>query len=374
MKKNIFIIAMCTIFSVQSQESVIIIAEKQLTDLAIIFDDIDNNGDNEVISLSKEIEGLLTLSFSNIATGWIETQIFELDQKNMRGLISIDIFDDGKKSIAFVHSDSLSVIHQGNNREFRKIDSYYCGKSTDGIAKGDFNKDGFQDIVCSNWNSTYLRIFYGSPLGFSSTNILDIPTVNAGYNQIKVYDLDRNGHDDIVFLAGQGEKSGVYCYLNQGDSISKTPVYFSMDLPNHHLNPTNIVFGKFFGFGQGLVVNESWGGNTMMIIYDVLDKKLKSIDVPSWGSFSGSGMCHDIDKDGSDELIQIGSNGVSIYDIKREKHIILDKSICSDQISNQLLAIGDMDGDGESDIVQANDNGKITIYKTNTSTALIQKK
>lgn len=374
MKTNIFfIMLMCTIFAAQGQNSVITIAETPVNEIAIIVDDIDGNRENEILSMSKEVGGYLTLNISNIRDG-VETQTTELYQKNVRGFITIDIFGDGKKSIAFIHSDSLSIFHQSENRTFEKIESYYCGEGTDGISRGDLNHDGFEDIICSNCNSEYLRIFYGSPLGFNSTSILDIATVSAGYNQIKVYDLDKNGFEDIVFLAGQGSKSGIYCYLNYGDGINKTPVFFSMSVDNHGLKPTNMIFGTFFGFGEGLFVNESWGGNTMMIRYNKEEQKLQSIDVPSWGSFSGSGMSYDIDGDGSDEFIQIGSNGVSIYDIKREKHIILDKSICSDHISNQLLAIGDLNGDGESDIVQANDNGKITIYKTNTSTAMIEKK
>ncbi|MEI6426365.1 MAG: VCBS repeat-containing protein [Candidatus Absconditabacteria bacterium] len=380
--KILFFMIACTV-TMQSQiilKKSINVSSTRLYEIMVAVSDINSDGKDEIISVSQEQNQQSKIMVSEMTGENISSTSFVIPYVGIRNFIPMEVSKDGKKDVVFIHGDSVSVCFQNALGQFlpENIVSLYSGKGVDGIAKGDFNHDGFEDIVCSHWNSPYLRIFFGSALGFTSNNTIDLPAVQSGYDQVKVFDVDGNGSDDIVFLAGQGVRSGMYVYLCKWNiPLDKmVPYCVAMTTPERRLNPTNVVFGNFFGFGKSLMVHEQWSGMTKAVSSNTGNEDLLTVDVKSYGCFTPSALAFDINKDGSDEAIYITTNQeLAMYDFKTDVRQTLSSvsAYGNNHVFNQLLAIGDVDNDGYPEVVQASDNGIISIFKVSVATTGVEK-
>ncbi|MCK5014252.1 MAG: FG-GAP repeat protein, partial [Candidatus Omnitrophica bacterium] len=112
-------------------------------------------------------------------------------------------------------SNSADVIIDNPNPEY----NVRFGKSIDSI--GDFNHDGFDDIVVGCPYGSYASIYYGSPEGVSSEPSLILSGINwLGWSVSRVGDIKGNGQNFIVV----GEEFGTaYLY-----ALAKT--YINIDI------------------------------------------------------------------------------------------------------------------------------------------------
>jgi hypothetical protein len=110
------------------------------------------------------------------------------------------------------------------------------GSNTQKAAIGDFNKDGYQDIVFAFSGGFWeyrdkdklgyspSRIYWGSEQDYDAENFTNILTVGA--TDVIIADLDGDGWEDLVFANGDGKESFIYYGTREGfteETLVKLP-------------------------------------------------------------------------------------------------------------------------------------------------------
>jgi hypothetical protein len=73
-----------------------------------------------------------------------------------------------------------------------------------GVATGDFDGDGWNDVAVESSGTDEVRVLRGSPLGFSK--VLAIPVGTMPYYRLGAADVDNDGHVDVV-VPGHGDNT-----------------------------------------------------------------------------------------------------------------------------------------------------------------------
>jgi len=299
----------------------------------------------------------------------------------MRNFIILDanIQTDDRKDIAYVHTDSVTILFQKVNGTFGLDSSVtmLSGATADGIAKGDFNKDGREDFVTCNWNDDNLTIFVQSLGCFYGYDF--VTAVQAGYNQIKVADVNEDGWQDIIFLAGQGMSSGVYVYFNDNGWFTTDPptyMYLTSPITGNTTITQSVSFGNFFGSGKRLLLNTNSSyttPNSEVFTPAGLDEQ--TLSLPDFGPATTIG---DFNGDGRDELAVLNN-----YNTQTMMVIEFTPSISINAFPQQMngnfhsldqaIICGDVLGnDGKLDIITVTDYGVLTIWENTFITTQVK--
>lgn len=131
------------------------------------------------------------------------------------------------------------------------------GYELDGIASGDFNGDGIQDLVTVNTGYDTLTVLLGNGDGTFQTGV----TYNTGENPLSVAVGDFNG-DGILDLATANEYDGsVSILLGKGDGSFEGAVAYGVGY-----YPVSVVTGDFNADGDSDLAVVNGGDNTVSVL------------------------------------------------------------------------------------------------------------
>ena len=138
-----------------------------------------------------------------------------------------DLNDDGWPDLVFSNQGVLanydldSYVYWGSKSGYSNTNrSLLPTHGAYGNASGDLNNDGWLDIVFANcrtsagWDSPNSYVYLGSGAGFSSSNVLELPT-HCGY-PVSIGDVNLDSYLDIVFsnfFDGKTVEQPLYLYL-----------------------------------------------------------------------------------------------------------------------------------------------------------------
>lgn len=136
-------------------------------------------------------------------------------------LAKVDINNDGIADLVSTYAtDSGSEVRVRLGSSIGNIDSLPVSFPINGTPKamafGDFNLDGFQDLITSNSEAGTISLLYGNGKGEFTTG----PTLNLGGNlsAIAVADIDHDGIDDVVVM---DETNSNILYLRGNGDLEK---------------------------------------------------------------------------------------------------------------------------------------------------------
>src|SRR5579872_2175 len=237
------------------------------------------------------------------------------------------------------------------------------------IAIGDFNGDGYLDVITMSGGALSRRptlsVLFGNGDGtFRPRTDSPIPGgLEPGI--IATGDFNRDGHLDIVMT----DPSGVSILLGNGDGTFRTPISYSTG----NL-PVFVAVGDFNGDGNlDLAVSDAMA-NTISILLGNGDGTFQLPADYSSGPFPINIVVADFNRDGKPDLAVLDNlSNVSIY-LGNGDGKFQPKVDYAGGTANSSLAAGDFNGDGIPDIAVSDSrctpsgcpaNGSIHIFLGN---------
>jgi hypothetical protein len=245
------------------------------------------------------------------------------------------------------------------------------------VTAGDFNGDGFQDVVHSN-GGTRIYINYGAPR-FSAVpgQILSSPDEGMifGFNVASAGDVNHDGFDDLIVSMDWSAKT-VYLYLGSVSGLNQTPDRVIAP-------PANV---SAYGFGHGIAGNGDINGDgysdilimggddtsSYLCVYlgnaDGIGPEPDSV-IYYDGKIYGGSVCivGDMNHDGRDEVAvslndppPVTHIDVLIYRSSRNGRLFHPRRLRiaipenSSAVHGEVAAAGDVNRDGFADLVVGN--------------------
>jgi hypothetical protein len=305
------------------------------------------------------------------ATGdWIQASDGLPTSGTYFGVVFGDVNNDGKLDIVgATDGDGVRVFLGNGAGQWSAVSNH---PATDGgfgdVVLGDYDKDGNVDIVAGSpgngdGNPNGLHLWKGDGKGgfTERTSGSGLPT-NGNWRGVAVGDVDGDGHMDIAGTNGYGTSEGIHVYL--GDGAGKFEDQ-STGLPNNQDRDSNVVLADFDNDDD---LDLAAGGAAGVDVYMVNKGPLGSLVwTQSSVGLTDSRMSGitgaDWNKDGATDLVVSaynagGGNGIYAYENTRNGALWSSSSSGlpddGDYIEN---AVGDLDGDGDPDIVTAGSYG-----------------
>jgi hypothetical protein len=275
-----------------------------------------------------------------------------------------DIDGDGKKDIVVSMQVAIDAtgLHGGweavlGNPLRPSVAAVFTGSFNSislGLAVGDLDANGIPDVILTAPVNDTLEIFFGiGRFKYQTTN----RTASIGPRQVRIVDVDGDGHPDIVFA----RKNGVSIYYNGGEprgslpfgQFAQTPVDF--DTPG--VDPVSIEIGDVNNDGKPDIVIGSFITASVAVLFQTGPRSYSApIPLNATGE-PGQIAIGDLNSDGLPDIaIPLGSaNAVAVYYQNPKKtgfaDALLPPVIYATGENSRGCAIMDVDGDGRNDLV-----------------------
>lgn len=270
-----------------------------------------------------------------------------------------DFNNDGKPDIAVTNQHGVLILLNNGSGGFTPGNSYVVGTNPQAIAVGDFDLNGIVDLAVVNQGSGTVSVLLGNGDGSFSESAADPAGTNPRF--VAVADVNGDGNPDLVVVdsgASPGT-SGVSILLGDGHGVFGTAAFFAAGSVS-----LSAAVGDFNGDGKLDIAVVNSGSDNISILVGNGNGTFQtptniSLDLPGISVVPTSIVGADFDSDGKLDLAVATPNHRDIAVLMGQGstfsspvHYALDDPNFVNNISK--LAVADLNGDGVPDVVLCN--------------------
>jgi hypothetical protein len=326
-----------------------------------------------------------SVTFPGTATGF-KASSFSVKKSfetggNPRSIAVADFDGDGKSDLFITNQSSATASVFRNTSTYKNISlapkqDLPMEADPFGIATGDFDGDGKTDIAISNANSgnagsVSIRRNTSTNGSITFTENLTIPVGN-GPHGVSIADLNADGKPDLIVTAGN---SGVIAvFKNNSDSVGRISFAPQMNITSF-FHADHITLADLDGDSKPEIITADFSGNSMSVWRNMSSGGTISFAARisyTAGTNPVAVSAGDFDNDGKTDIAvaNYGSNTVSVF---RNNSLIGFISLANKQdhttgAEPRSIALGDIDGDGKTDIiVPCNTPSTVSVLRNTTT-------
>jgi hypothetical protein len=350
--------------------------------LAVALVDVDHDGKLDIVSANRDSNDVTIFRQNSPSSFSLQSPALGSGSGNTApSCIAVgDVNGDGLPDIVvgYAGSDNVAIFLQLSTGFYSSTPSITLscgtGSSPKSVALGDINGDGRLDIVVAASGTNHVMIFrqngggtfVNNPsLTLGGTGITDAPSAVA------LGDLDGDGALDIACANAGDNNLAVFMHTSGGFATTPTSLLASPDGP---FQPASLAITDLNSDGSLDLVATSIDGALVAYFYDheahgFAPEDLR-IDDEGTSAIPTGIAASDLDGDGRTDLV-VADSGLSEIAVLLQRgagsfNAVPDASMGSaiDTSGPAAIAVGDLDGDGNLDIVCANQGtGDLAIYQ-----------
>jgi uncharacterized repeat protein (TIGR01451 family) len=319
--------------------------------------DLNRDGSRDVVAVNSGNPGSVAVLLGNGSGGLGTAVTYPSDGQFPYSVATGDLNDDGNPDVVVtnINSNTVSVLLGDGQGGLGSATTYSVGTSLDlaptSVAIGDLNGDGKPDLAVANNNTPNVSILLGDGNGgFAAATEYPIPFFDSG--SVKIADLNGDGRPDLV-VAGLG----LAVLLGNGDGSFAAATQFSAG-PIGQLYSLGVA--DLNGDGKPDLLIGSAMSEVVVLPGDGAGGFGAPTSYPLAGGFglTLSVAIADVNGDGNLDLVATnGNSSISVWLGDGSGNFgastLYNSCVCS---SPNSLALGDLNGDGRPDVVGANND------------------
>jgi len=358
---------------------------------SVAIADIDGDGKPDLVVANTNLSTNRISVFRNISTtgtvtpGSFSPGVDFIAGINPKDIAVGDIDGDGKPdlAVASLNSNTVSLFRNTStpgeitSGSFAEKVDLFTGSSPYGVAIGDIDSDGKSELIVPNYNSNSVSVFrnnctMGSITAGSFDARIDFPSGNNPYD-VAIGDIDGDGKPDLAVTNWGSNTVSLFRNTSTSGSITLASLADKVDFTTG-TNPCMVAIADIDGDGKHDLTITNSGSDSFSIFRNIstsgsltigsIEPRADFLTGPAEGSRALA--VGDIDGDGKPDLVIsntfAGSNKLYVFRNTSSPGIIGVGSLAAriDFTAGagvSSIAIGDVDGDGKSDLVVANSEG-----------------